>query len=174
MLHDPAILLCAALVHSSLRSLLPGLLWCTASGFSKISACLGEPRALIPLNQPGAPGLPLGVGLCSDSSWFCSVETGKDKEQCAPNCFYRASHRGHTRGWADSLQKLTPASAQMPGKGSDPWLPCHLRKSAGHWKQTINPGTSQMRSRWLPGTRFPNIPSSPFTLSPMWFPFEGV
>lgn len=117
---------------------------------------------------------PLGVGLCSDSSWFCSVETGKDKEQCAPNCFYRASHRGHTRGWADSLQKLTPASAQMPGKGSDPWLPCHLRKSAGHWKQTINPGTSQMRSRWLPGTRFPNIPSSPFTLSPMWFPFEGV
>ena len=63
----------------------------------------------------------------------------------------------HARGSEHSEWRLTPASAWTPGKGSDPWLPCHLSNPAGPWKQTINPGTSQMRSRWLPGTRFLNI-----------------
>ena len=69
----------------------------------------------------------------------------------------QSSTWGHTRGSEHSEWRLTPASARTPGKGSDPWQPCHLSNPAGPWKQTINPGTSQMRSRWLPGTRFPNI-----------------
>lgn len=64
---------------------------------------------------------------------------------------------GHAGAWGDSQQRPTPASARMPGKGSDPWLPCRLSKPAGPWKQTINPDTSQMRGRWLPGTRFLNV-----------------
>lgn len=50
-----------------------------------------------------------------------------------------------------------PAPAGSPGRASDPWLPRRLSKPAGPWKQTTHPSTSQMRSRWLPGPRFPHI-----------------
>lgn len=129
--------------------------------------CLREPRALILPSQPETPGLPLDVGLCPERQVRTKSSVLPTASAELPTGDSLEAGQTHDRG-------SPPASAQTPGKGSDPWLPRHLRKSAGHWKQTKNPGTSQMRSRWLSGTRFPNIPSSPFTLSPIWFPFEGV
>lgn len=125
------------------------------------SSSWGRPRDPAPPNQPGAPGLPQAVGLCPDSvvsSWLCSVRTREHKDSVLPHSFPpQSSTWGHARDSEDSEWRLTPASARTPGKGSDPWLPCRLSNPAGPWKQTINPGTSQMRSRWLPGTRFLNI-----------------
>lgn len=156
---DPAVLLCAASVHSSSLQPASFLAYVDALPLGLQESVPGGVQSPRSLNQPGAPGLPrAGLRLsCFQMALLCG--DSKDKGQCAPSCLRRASRGAHWRP-EGSQQRLTPASAQTPGKGSDPWLPCHLRKPTGHWKQTINPGTSQMRSRWLPGTRFLNIPPS--------------
>lgn len=126
-------------------------------------------RSPDPLSQPGAPGLPQALGPCPDSvvsRWHCPWGQAKTKSSMLLTA--SAELRvGLTGGWEDAQQRLSPASARTPGTGGDLWLPCHLRKPGGHWKQTVNPGTSQMRSRWLPGTRFLNIP-------PLGLPFSNV
>lgn len=153
------------------RSLPPGLLCCPASRLARSSAWGAQTaRSLEPAGGTRPCTGRVALPRLSCSGGLCSGGTGENKEQQrAPHLACRAFQGAHWR-LRGLEQRLTPASVQTRGRGSD-GCPAVSENQLDTGNKC--PGISKMGSRWLLGTRFPNIPSSCFTPSPVRFPFEG-